>query len=214
MPKNLVNILSGIKANLSREKEDQRIDRFTVGNTVDAKIVTFDLEKKKLALSIKELEDEKYNEIVGKYGSDNSGASIADVLGVALDKFENNKCVFYQGPLFVDKYCPAIISKNCTVLVHPTEDRYLNLREMASLMGMPGDFRLTNSHVNGGYYTPQMIGQNVPVNTVRDVASQVLRFIDKDKTLQYVTVNNGYYLQNNINKTCKEVSEKTTKKLF
>jgi len=130
------------------------------------------------------------------------------------DKFENNKGVFYQGPLFVDKYCPAIISKNCTVLVHPTEDRYLNLREMASLMGMPGDFRLTNSHVNGGYYTPQMIGQNVPVNTVRDVASQVLRFIDKDKTLQYVTVSNGYYLQNNINKTCKEVSEKTTKKLF
>ena len=92
----VVEVVDGVytsikKANLSREKEDQRIDRFTVGNIVDAKIVAFDLDKKKFVLSIKELEDEKYNEIVGKYGSDNSGASIADVLGVALDKFENNK---------------------------------------------------------------------------------------------------------------------------
>lgn len=130
------------------------------------------------------------------------------------EKWENNKGIFYQGPIFTYNYCPAVISKNCAMMIHPTEDRYLSLREMASLMGMPADFKLTNSHLKHGYYTPQMIGQNVPVNTVRDVASQVLRFIDGDKTLQYVTVSNGYYLQNNVSKVCKEVSEKTTKKLF
>lgn len=129
-------------------------------------------------------------------------------------KWDDDKGLFYQGPMFSYNYCPAIISKNCEMLIHPTEDRYLNLREMASLMGMPGDFRLTNSHISSGYYSPQMIGQNVPVNTVRDVASQVLRFIDNDKTLQYVSVSNGYFLQNNLNKTNKEVCEKTTKKLF
>lgn len=129
-------------------------------------------------------------------------------------KWDDDKGLFYQGPMFSYNYCPAIISKNCEMLIHPTEDRYLNLREMACLMGMPGDFRLTNSHISSGYYSPQMIGQNVPVNTVRDVASQVLRFIDNDKTLQYVSVSNGYFLQNNLNKTNKEVCEKTTKKLF
>ena len=81
-------------------------------------------------------------------------------------------------------------------------------------MGMPNDFGLENEYITGGLFKNYMIGQNVPVNTARDVASQVLRFIDKDKTLQYVTVDNGYYLQNNMNKTCKEVSEKSTKKLF
>lgn len=129
-------------------------------------------------------------------------------------KWDDDKGLFYQGPMFSYNYCPAIISKNCEMLIHPTEDRYLNLREMACLMGLPGDFRLTNSHISSGYYSPQMIGQNVPVNTVRDVASQVLRFIDNDKTLQYVSVSNGYFLQNNLNKTNKEVCEKTTKKLF
>ena len=77
------------KANLSRDRLDQRVDRFTIGNKVDAKIIAFDLEQKKLVLSIKDLEEEEYKKIIEKYGSDNSGASIADVLGVALDKFEN-----------------------------------------------------------------------------------------------------------------------------
>lgn len=79
------------KANLSRDRLDQRVDRFTIGNKVDAKIIAFDLESKKLVLSIKDLEEEEYKKILEKYGSDNSGASIADVLGVALDKFEGKE---------------------------------------------------------------------------------------------------------------------------
>jgi len=75
------------KANLSREKLDQRVDRFTIGDKVDAKITAFDLASKKLVLSIKDLEEEEYKKIVDKYGSDNTGASLADVLGVAMDKF-------------------------------------------------------------------------------------------------------------------------------
>ncbi len=137
-----------------------------------------------------------------------------DWMKYVKNKWENNKGLFYLGPLFTYNYCPAVISKNCAMLINPHEDRYLNLREIASLMGMPEDFSLKSSHVKSGYYTPQMIGQNVPVNTVRDVTSQVLRFIDNDKTLQYETVSNGYFLQNNINKTCKIISEKSTKKLF
>ena len=79
------------KQNLSREKLDQRIDRFTIGNKVDAKIIAFDLNAKRLVLSIKDLEEEEYKKIIDKYGSDDTGASLADVLGVALDKFNNKE---------------------------------------------------------------------------------------------------------------------------
>ena len=129
-------------------------------------------------------------------------------------KWDAGLGIFGQGPLLINNYAPAVISKNNVNLIHPTEDRFLSLRELACLMGMPNDFGLENEYITGGLFKNYMIGQNVPVNTARDVASQVLRFIDKDKTLQYVTVDNGYYLQNNMNKTCKEVSEKSTKKLF
>ena len=67
------------------------MDRFTVGNKVDAKIIAFDLNAKKLVLSIKDLEEEEYKKILEKYGSDNTGASLADVLGVALDEFKNKE---------------------------------------------------------------------------------------------------------------------------
>ena len=91
-----VKVVDGVytsikKANLSRDKLDQRVDRFTVGNKIDAKIIAFDLASKKLILSIKNLEEEEYNKIISKYGSDNTGASLADVLGVAIDKFNNEK---------------------------------------------------------------------------------------------------------------------------
>ena len=88
-----VEVVEGVytsikKSSLSRDKLDQRIDRFTVGDSVDAKIVSFDLNNKKLTLSIKDLEEDEYKKIIEKYGSDDSGASLADVLGVALDNFK------------------------------------------------------------------------------------------------------------------------------
>ena len=89
-----VEVVKGVyasigKANLSRDKLDQRVDRFTIGDKVDAKIVAFDLATKRLVLSIKDFEEEEYKKVIDKYGSDDSGASLADVLGVALDKFNN-----------------------------------------------------------------------------------------------------------------------------
>ena len=79
------------KSELSRDKLDQRVDRFAVGDRIDAKIVAFNKEAKKISLSIKDLEEDEYKKIVEKYGSDDSGASLADVLGVALDKFNEKK---------------------------------------------------------------------------------------------------------------------------
>lgn len=129
-------------------------------------------------------------------------------------KWEDDKGVFYMGPLLIRNYAPAVISKNNSCMIHPTEDRYLSLRELACLMGLPGDFGLENEYTKDGEYPNYMIGQNVPVNAARDMAIEVCRFIDGDKTLKYVTVENGYFLQNNLNKTMKEVTNEKTKKLF
>ena len=91
-----VEVVDGVytsikKSELSRDKLDQRVDRFAVGDRIDAKIVAFKKKKKKISLSIKDLEEDEYKKIVEKYGSDDSGASLADVLGVALDKFNEKK---------------------------------------------------------------------------------------------------------------------------
>jgi hypothetical protein len=54
--------------------------------------------------------------------------------------------------------------------VHPVENRYLNVREMLHLMGLPLDFGIEDSrHINH-------IAQNVPVRTAQDMADEVLKF--------------------------------------
>jgi small subunit ribosomal protein S1 len=72
------------KADLSRDRTDQRPERFAVGDRIDAMITAFDKNARKVSLSIKamELADEK--EAIAQFGSSDSGASLGDILGAAL----------------------------------------------------------------------------------------------------------------------------------
>ena len=72
------------KSDLSRDRSEQRPDRFAKGEKVDAKITQIDTKSRKLTLSIKarEVEDEK--QAMADYGSSDSGASLGDILGAAL----------------------------------------------------------------------------------------------------------------------------------
>ncbi|MBL4614328.1 MAG: 30S ribosomal protein S1, partial [Magnetovibrio sp.] len=74
------------KAELSRERGEQRPDRFAVGETVDAKIMQIDASSRKLTLSVKALEFQEEKQAMKEYGSSDSGASLGDILGAALDK--------------------------------------------------------------------------------------------------------------------------------
>jgi small subunit ribosomal protein S1 len=74
------------KADLSRERSEQRPDRFAVGEKVDAKVVTVDKKAKKLGLSIKQREMDEDKEAMKAFGSTESGASLGDILGAALQK--------------------------------------------------------------------------------------------------------------------------------
>ncbi|WP_116652354.1 30S ribosomal protein S1 [Pelagibacterium sediminicola] len=72
------------RSDLSRDREDQRPERFAVGEKVDARITQFDKKTRKIGLSIKALEIAEEKEAVAQYGSSDSGASLGDILGAAL----------------------------------------------------------------------------------------------------------------------------------
>ncbi len=76
------------KADLSRERSEQRPDRFAVGEKVDAKVLSFDKKKKHALLSIKARELDEDKQALEQFGSTESGASLGDILGAALGKSE------------------------------------------------------------------------------------------------------------------------------
>ena len=72
------------RTDLSRDRDEQRPERFTVGQKVDARVIAFDKKTRKLQVSIKALEIAEEKEAVAQYGSTDSGASLGDILGAAL----------------------------------------------------------------------------------------------------------------------------------
>ena len=74
------------KAELGRDRSDQRPDRFAIGEKLDAKVTTVDKKSRKITLSIKQREIAEEKEAMAEYGSTDSGASLGDILGAAISK--------------------------------------------------------------------------------------------------------------------------------
>ena len=74
------------RADLSRERNEQRADRFAVGEKVDAIVSNLDKKSRKLTLSIKARESAEEKQAMADFGSSDSGASLGDILGAALAK--------------------------------------------------------------------------------------------------------------------------------
>ena len=72
------------RSDLSRDRGEQRPDRFSVGDKVDARVTNIDAKSRRLGLSIKAREIAEEKEAVKQYGSSDSGASLGDILGAAL----------------------------------------------------------------------------------------------------------------------------------
>ncbi len=72
------------RSDLSRDRAEQRPERFSVGDKVDARVTSIDVKSRKLGLSIKAREIAEEKEAVEQYGSSDSGASLGDILGAAL----------------------------------------------------------------------------------------------------------------------------------
>jgi small subunit ribosomal protein S1 len=72
------------RSDLSRDRAEQRPERFGVGDKVDVRVTNVDAKTRRLGLSIKAREIAEEKEAVEQYGSSDSGASLGDILGAAL----------------------------------------------------------------------------------------------------------------------------------
>jgi len=75
-----------------------------------------------------------------------------------------------DSPKFMGDHTTAVITKNVLYAAHPEEDRFLNIREIMHLMGLPHDFQIDDPK-NWNH-----VCQNVPLNTASDWAAEVLKF--------------------------------------
>ena len=78
------------RSELARDRNDQRSERFAVGEKVDARVIQFDKKARKVQVSIKALEVAEEKEAIAQYGSSDSGATLGDILGTALKNREKN----------------------------------------------------------------------------------------------------------------------------
>lgn len=79
------------RGDLSRDRAEQRPDRFAVGDKVDAVVSNVDRSSRKVSLSIKAREAKEEKQAVEAYGSSDSGASLGDILGAAMSKARAEK---------------------------------------------------------------------------------------------------------------------------
>jgi small subunit ribosomal protein S1 len=79
------------KSDLSRDRGEQRPERFAVGDRLDAQVTNVDKAARRVSLSVKALEMAEEKEAIEQFGSQDSGASLGDILGAALREKEKAK---------------------------------------------------------------------------------------------------------------------------
>jgi small subunit ribosomal protein S1 len=76
------------RSDLSRDRSEQRPERFSVGQKVDAAVISVDKAARRINVSIKQLEISEEKQAVAQYGSSDSGASLGDIFKAAIKKRE------------------------------------------------------------------------------------------------------------------------------
>ncbi|MDQ3124787.1 MAG: 30S ribosomal protein S1, partial [Pseudomonadota bacterium] len=79
------------KSDLSRDRNDQRTERYSVGDRVDAMVTGIDKASRRVSVSIKALEMKDETAAIEQFGSSDSGASLGDILGAALREKASTK---------------------------------------------------------------------------------------------------------------------------
>lgn len=74
------------KADLSRDRDYQRPERFAIGEKIDAKVTSIDRSGRKVVMSVKARELDEEKQAMSEFGSADSGASLGDILGEAFSR--------------------------------------------------------------------------------------------------------------------------------
>lgn len=102
----------------------------------------------------------------------------------------DNKGFMDSSVAYAYKYMNALIGRRPFTLMHPSGKRFLSIREMLHIMGLPHDFELQNWKHN-----VNTICQNVPTVTTRDMVKEVIRFIKGDPKM--ILAPGNFVIQNN-----------------
>ena len=113
------------RADLSRERSEQRPDRYAVGDRVDARVTSVDKRDRKLSLSVKAHEMAEEKQAMADFGSSDSGASLGDILGAALNKARE------EGAVEATVDSEAIAPEEATADESPVQDVSNVTEEMA-----------------------------------------------------------------------------------
>jgi small subunit ribosomal protein S1 len=79
------------RSDLSRDRSEQRPERYNVGDKVDAAVISVDKTTRRISVSIKALEIAEEKQAVAQYGSTDSGASLGDIFKAALKRREGGE---------------------------------------------------------------------------------------------------------------------------
>lgn len=108
--------------------------------------------------------------------------SIKKVLHIQK-KFSQDLGYMDSSPIVAYTHTNAIIARTTYRLIHPTEDRFYTVRELMHMMGIPHDFELMD------FKNLNVICQNVPTVTTRDMSKEVKRFLENDPSMLYAAGN-------------------------
>ena len=94
-------------------------------------------------------------------------------------------------PAYYKSTCNALVGRNLVYITHPYYPRYLSIREIIHMMGMPHDFKFSIED-----YNVNLLAQNVPSCTARDMTLEVLKFLNNELNFY----ENEFLKQDNIKK--------------
>jgi site-specific DNA-cytosine methylase len=108
------------------------------------------------------------------------------------NKLKDGGSIMRRGTIVPKEYIGAFVGHFPTKLTHPYEDRYINYREAMTIMGLPDNFELLNPKKSSNH-----ICQNVPVQTARDMAFEVIEALNGNREF----IENDFVIQNNNSKS-------------
>ena len=109
----------------------------------------------------------------------------------AREKYKSGSWIFDTTTAVIDdtKKIPSIMHKVTQAKLHPYEDRLLNVGEILYCMGMPTDYFIYGQTFEKTHQT----GQNVPVNTMKYIVSEIVRVLNNWDTERNNTNGNPFF---------------------
>jgi len=109
----------------------------------------------------------------------------------AIKKFAQGLGIWNGSVHVFEDVMNAVIGRNLSDTIHPTQDRSLTIREAIHMMGMPHDYELV-----GGRPKTNMLAQNVPTCTAACIVKEAMKFLNGELEMS----NHDFVFQNNWNK--------------